>query len=190
MLPPARGRSIEVRKLDKADPCLKALPVTPDLLESRRRNGNIVCFGAFKRGRLIGCHWLALESHDDEAMRVRFRGTGQGRARFVWDFDLYVVPEERIGFAFARIWDEVFEYLRQAGIDWSLSYVSPINQRSRKSHETLGSARIASLLILGVGKTEFVVSNIAPYVGIAVGPAMRVEIPLSVPDRLREAQGV
>ena len=174
-----RGRSVYVERLDTADPRLEALPVAADTLDLRGQAGNIVCFAAFKDGRVIGCHWLALDHHDDEEVGARF--CGQGSARFVWDFDLYVVPEERIGYAFARIWDEAFAFLRELGIAWSLSYVSPVNQRSHKSHESLGSVRVASLLRITLGRAELIVSTIRPYLGLALPPRTRVTIPLPVP---------
>jgi hypothetical protein len=36
-----------------------------------------------------------------------------------WDFDIYVDPSARLGFAFGRPWDEANQLFSRMGIRWS-----------------------------------------------------------------------
>src|SRR3546814_2078183 len=40
-----------------------------------------------------------------------------------WDFDVYVVPAQRSGPAFGRLWDEANAFLRQQGVACSWSHL-------------------------------------------------------------------
>ena len=180
ILPRGRGKSIEVRRLSKTEPCLQDLPLSEDTLRRRREREDILCFGAFKGEQLVGCNWLSLGDHDDELLDVRFAPRpDEGRA--TWDFDLYIVPQERLGFAFARIWDDIFDFMREAGFGWSVSYISPINQTSWSAHKRLGSFRIASLVLMKAGPVQVMLSTVRPFFAAKAGTSRNFELRCPVP---------
>jgi len=96
LLPPRRGRSIDVRIVDARDPVLLKLELTSEVLDYRA-NLDSVCFAAFEDGEIIGCLWLCLGPYDEDEVRCRFTHRPHGAT--CWDYGIYVLPEKRSGFA-------------------------------------------------------------------------------------------
>ncbi len=180
LLPEGRGKSIEVRQIQADDPALTSLPLTPELLKHRRDAGN-VCFGAFKDNELIGCHWVALGAHNDEQFRVRL--VPQPEVCSVWDFDIYLKPEQRSGFVFARLWEEVFEFLSKRGIDWSMSYISTFNPVSLASHRRLGVVEIGRALFVRLGAWQVILTTFHPFISVSTGPNSRPTLYVPAPRK-------
>ena len=65
LLPPRRGREIEVRLFLQPDPVLTAAELTPAIIAYRFDQG-AVCFGAFKGGSFVGCLWVCLGPYDED----------------------------------------------------------------------------------------------------------------------------
>lgn len=177
-LPARRGRSIEVRMVPPGDPALCRLPLTDAVLKYRF-DQNAVCFGAFQDEAVVGCLWLCLGSYDEDEVRCTFLLEPAGKT--AWDFDVYVVPEARGGFTFLRMWDTANAYLRELGVDWSLSRISAFNPASLGSHRNLGARRIASALFLRVGNLQLMVSRSRPCLHLSVSadsvPALTLAAP-------------
>ncbi len=173
-----RGRSIAVREVDAADLTDCEMPLTPELLAARRSRG-AKCFGVFEDGRLIGFHCLALGPHEDEAVRARFVPEPAGES--AWDFDIFLLPEKRVGLSFIRLWDEIFDYLRQQNIHWSMSYISRYNTGSLKSHQRLGAIAVARLVAVKAGSWQAFVMNVSPFLLISTGPRSRPVIRVPAP---------
>jgi hypothetical protein len=181
LLTGARGRSIAVRLVDADDPVLSQLPLTPEVIARRAAQG-AVCFGAFKGEEMIGCLWLCLGTYEEDEVRCRFVPAPVGRAS--WDFDVYLRPDQRLGPGFARLWDEGNAYLRERGIRWSVSRISAFNPRSLAAHARLGTRGIGSAIFLCLGRVQFALSSVPPYVYFSRGPG---QVPLFVLDASRFA---
>jgi len=69
-----------------------------------------ICLGAFKNDELLGYAWILLGTYEEDEVRCFFVPMPEGES--AWDFDIYLDPKYRIGFAFPRLWDEVNTYLR------------------------------------------------------------------------------
>lgn len=178
LLPARRGQSIDVRKVLPGDPALRDLPLTEAVLKYRF-NQNAVCFVAFQGNAVVGCLWLCLGSYDEDEVRCTF--VLHPADRTAWDFDVYVLPGARGGFAFLRMWDAANAYLRELGVDWSLSRISAFNSQSLGSHGNLGARRIASALFVRVGNLQLLVSRLRPYLHLSTSgnsvPALRLAAP-------------
>ena len=72
--------------------------------------------------------WISTGPYDEDEVRARFDPRPQGRA--AWDYDIFIVPEERGGLLFVRLWDAAYELLRARGYLWSLSRISSFNLAS------------------------------------------------------------
>ena len=177
-LPPHRGRSVEVRRMERGDPALADLPLTGDVLRFRFGQ-NAICFGAFQDGAVVGCLWLCLGRYDEDEVRCTFVLRPEGKT--AWDFDVYVRPEARGGFAFMRLWDEANAYLRGLGVDWSLSRISAFNPGSLGAHGNLGARRIASALFLRIGFVQLMLSAFRPFVHFSVSPRQVPRLTLTAP---------
>ena len=160
LLPARRGRLIEVRQVDVNAPALLSLPLTRKVISYRAEQGAI-CFAAFKDGEIIGCLWLCLAGYLEDEVRCRYNPSPSGRA--AWDFDVYVNPEHRSGLAFARLWDEANDWLRQRGVVCSWSRISAFNTGSLASHARLGAKIAGTATFLRLGPCQVMVASLPPY---------------------------
>lgn len=184
LLPPARGRTIDVRLLARGDAALTGLPLTRETLDYRFDQGAI-CLGAFKGGAIIGCLWLCLGPYLEDEVRCRFVPLPVGRAS--WDFDVYLLPEHRVGFGFARLWDEANNLLRARGIAWSISRISVLNMKSLAAHDRLGICKLATAAYLRMGRLQLMLASLPPFVHLsasaAVAPTLSLQAPAPVAGR-------
>jgi hypothetical protein len=163
----SRGGSVEVRELGPVDPALADLPLTPEVVRSRFAQ-NSVCFAAFRNARIVGCLWLCLGAYLEDEVRARFEPAPRDRA--VWDYDVYVRPEHRLGVVFIRLWEVASDYLRHRGYRWSVSRISAFNPRSLASHLRLGAIPCGSLTVLCAKRVQLSFSTYAPRVHLSLGP--------------------
>jgi hypothetical protein len=170
LVPSHRGREIVVRLFTSSDPILEAFELDRHLLEYRFHQ-HAVCFAAFHRERPAGCLWLSLGPFEEDEVRCRFEPQPEGRA--CWDLGVYVVPQQRGGIVFARLWSEANAYLRLRGINWTLSRISTANLGSLASHASLGARRIGSATFLRLGDAQLMISSLAPFLYLALSRADR-----------------
>lgn len=159
LLPARRGKSILVRELKPGDPAFSALPLDDDVLAFRFAQ-NVICLGAFQDERVIGCLWMCFDAFEEDEVRCIFRLDPASSTS--WDFDVYLHPDARLGFAFLRLWDEANAILRARGISWSLSRISGFNPGSMASHSRMGATRVGGLIALKGPKRQLVFSRYAP----------------------------
>lgn len=179
LLAPGRGATITVRQLAEHDPALRSLPVDERVVAARFRH-NSICFGAFRGEAAIGCLWLCFGGYVEDEVASVFRPWPGDRA--AWDFDLYIDPKYRVGFAFARLWDAAYAYLRERGYRWTVSRISAFNAVSLNSHAKLGAVRVGSLLVLRAGGVQVSFSSLRPYVNVGMGAKTMPEYRIAVPD--------
>jgi len=183
LLPPRRGRSIDVRIVDARNPVLLKLELTSEVLDYRA-NLDSVCFAAFEDGEIIGCLWLCLGPYDEDEVRCRFTHLPHGAT--CWDYGIYVLPEKRSGFGFARLWDTANGFLRDRGVRWSLSRISPFNSASMASHKRLGIVRLGGAVFVRWRRWQLMASRMAPYLHASTDPArfphMTLYAPTEVPS--------
>lgn len=179
LLPPARGRTIDIRPMERGDPAFAGLPLTPAVLDYRFKQG-AMCLGAFKGGAVIGCLWLCLGPYLEDEVRCRFVPQDAS-----WDFDVYLVPAHRVGFGFARLWDEANSVLRARGLYWSVSRISVINTKSLAAHDKLGTRTLGTAAFLRIGALQLMLSNLAPFIHLSFSAASAPTLRLQVPARPR-----
>jgi hypothetical protein len=173
---PARAGAIAIRPLRSEDPELAQVPRDPRLVAARLANGDI-CLGAVKHGRLAGCMWISTGPYDEDEVRARFDPRPQERA--AWDYDIFIVPEERGSLLFVRLWDAAYELLRTRGYLWSLSRISSFNLPSQASQARMGARRVGWGVFLILFNHQLTISSVAPHVHYAPpgrrGPTLRID---------------
>ena len=173
---PARAGATAVRPLRPEDPELAQVPRDPGLVAARLANGEI-CLVAVKQGRLAGFMWISTGPYDEDEVRARFDPRPQGRA--AWDYDIFIVPEERGGLLFVRLWDAAYELLRARGYLWSLSRISSFNLASQASQARMGARRVGWGVFLILFNHQLAISSVAPHLHYAApgrrGPALRID---------------
>lgn len=164
LIPQNLSKSIEIREIERGDPVLVWMPVPPEILKSRFEQPT-VCLGAFQKGKIIAYLWLCFGPYQEDEVRCTFVPLPETEA--VFDFDLYVAPESRLGIGFLGIWDGASKYLRARGIRFSFSRVSRYNLASRRAHKHFGWKRVGRALYLKARWCQIMVATIAPYLHLS-----------------------
>jgi len=178
MLPAGRGQSVAVRLVSGDDPALLQLPLDRKVLAFRKSQG-CICFGAFDEGKIIGCLWLSLGPYVEDEVRCRFVPSPAGKC--AWDFDVYLSPEHRLGFGFARLWDEANGFLRRHGMIWSMSRISALNRSSLAAHARLGAKPIGTAIFVRLGRGQLAIASKFPWINLSFGTASVPEFVLWPP---------
>jgi hypothetical protein len=176
LLPKRISASYETRKIEYNDPLLKTLQIRPEILISRIEQ-NALCLGAFKKDKLVSYIWLSFDTYEEDEARCTFILTPTEMS--VFDFDLYVYPEARMGMAFAAIWEGANQYLYEKGVRFSYSRLDCFNLASARAHKHLGCKRIGGAIILKLWNWECMIANKAPWFSMSASTSKRVPIKLS-----------
>jgi hypothetical protein len=184
LLPPRFSKRLEIREIKRGDPEVEMMPARTEIKEARFAQ-NAVCLGAFRDGRFIGYMWFCYRAYEEDEVRCTYLATPEDQS--VFDFDLYVFPEYRMGLAFAAIWNGANQYLRAKGVKFTFSRLTQFNLPSRRAHDHLGWKRVGRALFLQAGPIEFMAATLRPYLHVSCTTAKRVQLRLH-PDVL-EAQG-
>ena len=174
LLPPHRGRQISVQRLRLGEPCLAQLPRPPAVIEARFAQGS-VGFGAFRGDELVGTLWLHRGCYREDEVRCDFLLPEQ----LAWDFDVYVRPDLRGSFVFARLWDVAFAYLRECAVTHTVSRVAAVNAASLHAHDRLGARTIGSATFVALGSWQWMLTTRRPFVHFSAGQD-RVCLPLDL----------
>lgn len=167
LLPPSRGKSIEVRLIQERDDIIQQFPRPAPTIEARFEQG-AKCLVACKQERFIGFLWLLLGCYQEDTVRARYTPLPQGKV--AWDFDVYVTPEFRLSFAFPRLWDEANKFLTENDVVWSCSRISAFNTGSLNAHEHLGTLSFGSAIFFCAGPWQLTFASIAPYFHLSSNP--------------------
>jgi hypothetical protein len=178
LLPEKRGKSILVLQIDHDHPLIARLPRPRDEIV-RRFAGKALCFLATREDRIIGHLWITQSPYREPVHRCEFAVRPHGRT--AWDFDMWIAPEERLGLAFARLWDQCNSYLREQGVTWTCSRVSAFNPASLKAHERLGMRVMHSLFYLGAGPVDLLIADVAPFIALSFSPRTFPVIEVTAP---------
>jgi hypothetical protein len=177
-LPAHRGASITVREVGPGDPALHVFPRPAEEIRRRFAAGAIGLV-AFRAGRPIGWIWLLQGAYTEPVDRCRIEPRPPETT--AWDFDLEVVPEERQGLAFARLWEAAWERLRARGVQWTFSRVSAYNPASLAAHRRLGARPLHGLLFLALGRVQLMTATTPPYLHLSLRadriPQLRLQAP-------------
>ena len=180
LLPPRFSKQLEIREIKQGDAEVNFMPPPPAIKEFRFRQ-NALCLGAFRKGELIGYIWFCLRSYDEDEVRCTFVLTPADES--VFDFDLYLFPEHRMGLGFVGLWNEANKFLHSRGIRYAFSRLTRFNLASRRAHQHLGWKRVGRTIFLQTGPVELMVGTISPYFHVSLAKSSRVRLKLS-PDVL------
>lgn len=139
---PERHRaSFDIREVDQTSYRVEWFPRPAEVVQARFNQG-AHCWVAFKDEKPVGCQWLLPGPYLEDEVRCRFVPVPQGS--LVWDFDVYVTPELRLGRLFLLLWDTTNRWMRQRGIDCSASRIDTLNLQSIRSHQRMGARIIGN----------------------------------------------
>lgn len=162
-----QGRGIQIREIPPGSHELSSMPRPSDIIRQRFDQG-AVCLGAFKGNELAGFLWLRLGPYAEDEVRCRFVPLPEHKT--AWDFDVYIDPKYRLGFTFARLWDEADRFLRANGIGWTLSRISAFNAQSLASHAKLGTKVLGVSTFICLGSLQVTIASVSPYLHVSLNP--------------------
>jgi hypothetical protein len=174
------SRTLEIREIERGDPAVALMPARPEINEARFAQ-NAICLGAYRHGELIGYIWFCFRAYEEDEVRCTYALSPESEA--VFDFDLYIYPEHRMGRAFVQIWDESGKFLRSRGIRYTYSRITRFNVESRSAHRHLGSTRVARMMVLRAGSMELLAATVFPYLHLSMRKSARARLTLR-PDAL------
>ena len=156
LLSARRVGALRVERIDAHHPLCAALiaqsPRPPTVIRERLPHG-AVCFAALKADTLLGFLWLKHEAYEEDEVHCLFlpRPTEQA----AWDFDVWVHPAHRASRVFLRLWDTAFAYLRERGVQWTMSRVNAYNPDSLNAHGRLGAVTLGTATFCCVGTRQW-----------------------------------
>ena len=179
LLPERLARNISFREIEADDPVVQRMPARPEIKDARYARG-ARCLGVERKGELLGYIWLSFDAYEEDEVRCTYclpqrQDSGLDS---VFDFDLYVFPEHRMGIAFVAIWHAASAYLRGLGVRGSHSRMTRFNLASRRAHLRLGSVVTGRAVFLQLGAVECMASTLHPFVALTWSPSRRVRLRL------------
>ncbi|MBL8225876.1 MAG: hypothetical protein JNM50_11160 [Chromatiales bacterium] len=180
LLPQRLSQAFSVAPIGPEAAELGLMPAPRSVIEGRFAQGSI-CLGAWRGGQLTGYMWLCPSRYDEDEVRCRYQLLPAGQS--VFDFDVHIFPEHRLGFAFVALWNGANHWLQDQGVKFSFSRISRFNVASRRAHTRLGCRRLGSAAFLRAGQAQVMVATVSPYVDISTrstaSPTMNLQPPAS-----------
>lgn len=168
-----------VRLIGREDAAVAQFP-RPKTVLARRFDDGGLCFVAESKGRFAGFLWISHRQYEEDEVRCRF--DLHPPERCVWDYDVYVEPDFRVGRTFARLWDAANAYLTAHGVRWSLSRISAFNPVSLAAHQRLGIRKLASATFIVTGRVQLSLFTTPPFVHLGWNDDMRPQLPVRAPS--------
>ena len=183
LLPPNLVRNLDFVEIGRGHPDLALMPARDDIKALRFEQG-ARCLGVYRKGKLIGYLWFCSGRYEEDEVRCTYHLAEQDRS--VFDFDLYVIPEHRMGIGFMAIWHGANLFLSERGIHYTFSRLTRFNVASRRAHAHLGWRRVGRALFLQAWSAELMLSTLFPFVALTWRRGQRVRLRLA-PDALKRA---
>jgi hypothetical protein len=164
---------IELRQIMRGDSVLDRIPIPRDVVASRFQQ-DAVCFGAFRKETFVGYIWFSFDGYEEDETRCTYVLSPAGES--VFDFDLYIFPEYRLGRAFVGIWEAAMKMLHGRGIRYSFSRLTRFNTASRRAHAHLRWKLVGRAIFLKLWGLECMAATVSPYVSLSRRrrPALRL----------------
>lgn len=146
---------------------LRHMPARPEIISSRFNQGAI-CLGAYYKGVLSAYIWFCFQRYAEDEAHCTYELAEPETT--VFDFDLYVLPEYRMGIAFPGLWYGAGKYLEGRGIRYTCSRMTRFNLASRNAHLRMGSKRIGQAIFFQAWRVQLLLATIPPFLSLTWNP--------------------
>lgn len=150
-----------IRHVQSDDPVVAQFPRPPAVIAERFRMG-AHCFVAQRGERFTGFLWIKESQYPEDEVRCLYLLDDPQRS--VWDFDVHVEPEFRLGRTFVRLWDHASDWMRAQGYAWTISRISAFNRESLAAHARLGIRPVGRATFVRAGRLQVALLDRAPFV--------------------------
>lgn len=176
LLPESLSKSLTLKEIYRGDPEILHMPRPSELIDFRFDQG-ARCLGLYQDKDFIGYMWFSAGSYLEDEVRCHY--VLDPALESVFDFDIFLFPEHRMGLGFVGMWNEVNKFLCKANIHYTFSRLTRFNLPSRQAHVHLGWKRLGQALFLQLGSVEFMFATVSPYVSLTFKPSQRVKLQLN-----------
>lgn len=166
-LTPERGLDIDILRPSPDDAIPAGYPRPATVVRDRYAQG-AHSLTAWRNGHLAGFLWLIADAYQEDEVRARYH---LASSRSSWDFDVWVRPDERLGWVFRRLWEAARRHLRRHGVRWTCSRISAFNSASLRAHAQIGTVRLGGAVFLCCGGWQWMIASLAPYIHLSRNPA-------------------
>lgn len=178
MLPTGLARNLTFVEIGRDHPDVARMPAREDIKAQRFEQG-ARCLAAYRKGALVGYMWMSSNCYAEDEVRCTYHLTEP--ALSVFDFDLYVMPEHRLGIGFMAVWHGANRFLHERGVRYTFSRMTRFNLPSRRAHARLGGRCIGQAVFFQAWQVELMLSTLRPYVGLTWSETQRTQLHLA-PD--------
>lgn len=176
-LPPGLSKHVGIERLMPTSPWLDKIEVPGQVIADRFARG--ACgIAALRKGELVGYAWWSATGYAEHDVCCTFQLREPARA--VFDFDVHVMPEHRMGLGFMAVWHVFSEELRREGVQHSYSRISRFNSASLRAHARLGARPIGRAVFVRAGVLTLALVGRFPFVKAAVGDGCRLRLRLGL----------
>lgn len=182
MLPGNLAKNLSFTEIGRGHPDVALMPAREDIKAQRFEQG-ARCLGVYRKGTLIGYLWFCFKRYEEDEVRCIYVLSEPETS--VFDFDLYVMPEHRLGIGFMAIWHGANQFLHERGVRYTFSRLTRFNLASRRSHAHLGWKCLGRALFLQAWRVEMMLTTMSPYFGLTLSAGQRLQLDLS-PEVLRQ----
>lgn len=166
LLPHNLARNLTFGEIVRGDADLAKMPLRDGVVEARFAQG-ARCVGVWRKGALIAYLWLCFGRYDEDEVRCTYELAEPDVS--VFDFDLVVLPEYRLGIGFVAVWHAAEQLLRERGVRFTFSRMTRFNIASRRAHARLGSRCIGRAIFVEVFGAEVMLATLSPFVRLTWG---------------------
>jgi hypothetical protein len=166
MLPRNLAKAISFEEIKEGHPDIALMPARADIKAQRFAQG-ARCLGAYRKGELISYLWFCQRQYEEDLVRCTYELVDA--AHSIFDFDLYVMPEHRLGLGFLGIWHGANQFLEPQGVRYTFSRLTRFNTASRRAHVRLGWKCLGRATFFCAWGLEVMFCTLAPYVAVTVG---------------------
>lgn len=173
LLPPALSKNICVARLSPSGPWLDKIAVPDQVMADRFARG-FCGIAVLRKGELVGYAWWSVASYPEQEVRCKFELREPVHA--VFDFDVHVMPEHRMGLGFMSVWHAFAEELRREGVQRSYSRISRFNLASLRAHARLGARPIGRAIFVRAGALTLTLMGRFPFLRVTLGDGCRLRL--------------
>ena len=130
LLPLQKTKDVWFKEVGPSDPEVAQMP-PPAAVKAARFAQGATSLAVYRKDAFIGYIWFCFEQYREDEVRCTYCLRDPTQA--VFDFDLYVFPQYRLGTAFACVWHAANDFLRARGVRHTFSRISRFNLASRRA---------------------------------------------------------
>lgn len=176
-LSPMRGADISIRMQAAGEALPDDYPRPRHVVRARYAQG-AQTLNAWRNGQLAGFLWLIAGAYQEDEVRVRYRLASSSAS---WDFDVWVRPDQRLGWVFRRLWEAARQHLRARGVRWTCSRISAFNPSSLRAHAHIGTVMLGQAVFLRCGTWQWMIASLRPYFHLSRSPHVFPQLTFDLP---------